>query len=194
MAARCPGFQLSAPHALAPPGAAAHARVRGPARRAREAELSRSRPGPARGKEVVPGRGARPRALPALCGRSCLSMASHQQSRIQAYLEKNKIGPLFEVRRCGRGRSRLSFGEGVRNTPQGRRDGEQTRGRERLCEGQVSWNSAGRALRGLPERGQVRSGGPSLSLAGEVWAVTLSGTSMPHAQDPCRLGRTDAHT
>ncbi|XP_070337229.1 uncharacterized protein C8orf34 homolog isoform X2 [Equus asinus] len=26
----------------------------------------------------------------------CLSMASHQQSRIQAYLEKNKIGPLFE--------------------------------------------------------------------------------------------------
>ena len=24
-------------------------------------------------------------------------MASHQQNRIQAYLEKNKIGPLFEV-------------------------------------------------------------------------------------------------
>lgn len=27
-----------------------------------------------------------------------LFMAAHQQSRIQAYLEKNKIGPLFEVR------------------------------------------------------------------------------------------------
>lgn len=27
-------------------------------------------------------------------------MASHQQTRIQAYLEKNKIGPLFEVRRA----------------------------------------------------------------------------------------------
>lgn len=29
-----------------------------------------------------------------------LLMASHQQTRIQAYLEKNKIGPLFEVRRA----------------------------------------------------------------------------------------------
>ncbi|KAF6098722.1 vestibule 1 [Phyllostomus discolor] len=29
-------------------------------------------------------------------GPCCFSMASYQQSRIQAYLEKNKIGPLFE--------------------------------------------------------------------------------------------------
>lgn len=37
-------------------------------------------------------------------------MASHQQTRIQAYLEKNKIGPLFEVRRAPPRRGRLPWG------------------------------------------------------------------------------------
>lgn len=37
-----------------------------------------------------------------------------------------------------------------------------------LGPGQMSWNAAGRALRRVPGRGQVSSGGPSLSLAGEL--------------------------
>ncbi|XP_010846788.1 PREDICTED: uncharacterized protein C8orf34 homolog, partial [Bison bison bison] len=56
-------------------------------------------PGPApvqRKAGVSPGRGARPHSLPLSPWPFGLSMASHQQSRIQAYLEKNRIGPLFE--------------------------------------------------------------------------------------------------
>ncbi|XP_049709812.1 LOW QUALITY PROTEIN: uncharacterized protein C8orf34 homolog [Elephas maximus indicus] len=62
------------------------------------AEVPSLRPRPkSRERRVVPGRGARPRGLPALSPQAgLLSMASHQQTRIQAYLEKNKIGPLFE--------------------------------------------------------------------------------------------------
>lgn len=46
---------------------------------------------------VVPRGGARSRGLPRSVGGPVrLSMASRQQTRIQAYLEKNKIGPLFE--------------------------------------------------------------------------------------------------
>lgn len=42
-----------------------------------------------------------------------LFMASHQQTRIQAYLEKNKIGPLFEVRCALAGRLLRGGGWGV---------------------------------------------------------------------------------
>nr|XP_003408262.2 LOW QUALITY PROTEIN: uncharacterized protein C8orf34 homolog [Loxodonta africana] len=62
------------------------------------AEVPSLRPRPkSRERRVVPGRGARPCGLPALSPQAgLLSMASHQQTRIQAYLEKNKIAPLFE--------------------------------------------------------------------------------------------------
>lgn len=180
LAAPRPGFRLSAPHALAAPGAAAHARGRGCARHAGGAEalelLSRLQSGGK--KEGCPPAQAHGRALSrTLRGPFCLSMASHQQSRIQAYLEKNKIGPLFEVRRCGGGRSRLYLGEGVQNT---RREG----GTANKCAGGVavrpqfagirsarargSGNAAGRAPCRLPGRGQVSWRGPSVSLAGEV--------------------------
>nr|XP_020750630.1 uncharacterized protein C8orf34 homolog isoform X2 [Odocoileus virginianus texanus] len=98
LAAPRPGFRLSAPHALAAPAAAAHARARSPSSPLRGSRGSRA-PGPApvqRKAGVSPGRGARPRALPLAPWPFGLSMASHQQSRIQAYLEKNRIGPLFE--------------------------------------------------------------------------------------------------
>lgn len=36
-------------------------------------------------------------SVPSFSSRHFFSMASEQQSRIQSYLEKNKIGPLFEV-------------------------------------------------------------------------------------------------
>lgn len=39
-------------------------------------------------------------------------MASRQQTRIQAYLEKNKIGPLFEVRSPGGNGPALFVGAG----------------------------------------------------------------------------------
>ncbi|XP_067568213.1 uncharacterized protein C8orf34 homolog isoform X4 [Pseudorca crassidens] len=101
LAAPRPGFRLSAPHALAAPAAAAHVRAGSRARRAaprRGSPGSRAPvPAPVQGKAgVSPGRGARPRGLPHSPRPIGLSMASHQQSRIQAYLEKNKIGPLFE--------------------------------------------------------------------------------------------------
>ncbi|XP_058898611.2 LOW QUALITY PROTEIN: uncharacterized protein C8orf34 homolog [Kogia breviceps] len=102
LAAPRPGFRLSAPHALAAPAAAAHVRAGSRARRARRAApgepgLPSSCPGPGPGESrVSPGRGARLRGLPHSPRPIGLSMASHQQSRIQAYLEKNKIGPLFE--------------------------------------------------------------------------------------------------
>ncbi|XP_049489260.1 LOW QUALITY PROTEIN: uncharacterized protein C8orf34 homolog [Panthera uncia] len=98
LAAPRPSFRLSAPHALAAPGAAAHARGRGCARHAGEPRLWSSCPGSSPGEKgrLSPGPGARPRALPHSPRPLLLSMASHQQSRIQAYLEKNKIGPLFE--------------------------------------------------------------------------------------------------
>ncbi|XP_010968920.2 LOW QUALITY PROTEIN: uncharacterized protein C8orf34 homolog [Camelus bactrianus] len=99
LAAPCPGFRLSAPHALVAPAAAAHAGVRSRARRAAPGEprLPSSCPGPGPGeRRGVPGGGARPRGLPHSPRPARLSMASRQQSRIQAYLEKNKIGPLFE--------------------------------------------------------------------------------------------------
>ncbi|XP_053517094.1 uncharacterized protein C8orf34 homolog [Artibeus jamaicensis] len=60
-----------------------------------EPKLASSCPRPSPGRRWV-GPQQR-RVLPALgAGPCCLSMASYQQSRIQAYLEKNKIGPLFE--------------------------------------------------------------------------------------------------
>ncbi|XP_070658738.1 uncharacterized protein C8orf34 homolog isoform X1 [Bos indicus] len=98
LAAPRPSFRLSAPHALAAPAAAAHARARSPSSPLRGSRGSRA-PGPApvqRKAGVSPGRGARPHSLPLSPWPFGLSMASHQQSRIQAYLEKNRIGPLFE--------------------------------------------------------------------------------------------------
>ncbi|XP_059022249.1 uncharacterized protein C8orf34 homolog isoform X2 [Mustela lutreola] len=99
LAAPRPGFRLSAPQALAAPGAVAHARGPGSARRAWGAEapelLSRLQSGGKR--RAVPWlRRTAARFSLTLPGPICVSMASHQQSRIQAYLEKNKIGPLFE--------------------------------------------------------------------------------------------------
>ncbi|XP_039072853.1 LOW QUALITY PROTEIN: uncharacterized protein C8orf34 homolog [Hyaena hyaena] len=98
LAAPRPGFRLSAPHALAAPGAAAHARGRGCVRHAGEPRLWSPCPGSSPGKkEGCPLAEAHGRALFLHSPRPhLLSMASHQQSRIQAYLEKNKIGPLFE--------------------------------------------------------------------------------------------------
>ncbi|EAW86946.1 uncharacterized protein C8orf34 isoform 7 [Homo sapiens] len=98
LAALRPGFRLSAPHARVAPRAATHARGRGRASHAGQPRLRSSCPGPSPGKRrVVPSGGAQPRVLPALSSRSHLfPMASHPQTRIQAYLEKNKIGPLFE--------------------------------------------------------------------------------------------------
>ncbi|PNJ13955.1 C8orf34 isoform 1 [Pongo abelii] len=98
LAALRPGFRLSAPHARVAPRAATHARGRGQASHAGQPRLRSSCPGPSPGKrKVVPSGGAQPRVLPALSPRSHLfPMASHPQTRIQAYLEKNKIGPLFE--------------------------------------------------------------------------------------------------
>ncbi|XP_044919164.1 uncharacterized protein C8orf34 homolog isoform X9 [Mustela putorius furo] len=99
LAAPRPGFRLSAPRALAAPGAVAHARGPGSARRAWGAEapelLFRLQSGGKR--RAVPWlRRTAARFSLTLPGPICVSMASHQQSRIQAYLEKNKIGPLFE--------------------------------------------------------------------------------------------------
>lgn len=105
LAAPRPSFRLSEPHALAAPAAAAHARARSPSSPLRGSPGSRA-PGPApvqRKAGVSPGRGARSHPLPLPPWPFGLSMASHQQSRIQAYLEKNRIGPLFEVRRWGAG-------------------------------------------------------------------------------------------
>ncbi|XP_011914085.1 PREDICTED: uncharacterized protein C8orf34 homolog isoform X3 [Cercocebus atys] len=98
LAALRPGFRLSAPHARVAPRAATHGRGRGQASHAGQPRLRSSCPGPSPGKRrVVPSGGAQPRVLPALSPRShLLPMASHPQTRIQAYLEKNKIGPLFE--------------------------------------------------------------------------------------------------
>ncbi|XP_032615496.2 LOW QUALITY PROTEIN: uncharacterized protein C8orf34 homolog [Hylobates moloch] len=98
LAALRPGFRLSAPHARVAPRAATHVRGRGRASHAGQRRLRSSCPGPSPGKtRVVPSGGAQPRVLPALSPRSGLfPMASHPQTRIQAYLEKNKIGPLFE--------------------------------------------------------------------------------------------------
>ncbi|XP_057592301.1 LOW QUALITY PROTEIN: uncharacterized protein C8orf34-like [Hippopotamus amphibius kiboko] len=101
LAAPRPGFRRSAPHALAAPAPAAHARARSRARRAEprgEPSLPSSCPGPGPGESRAVPREAhgRPRGLPHSPRPVGLSMASHQQSRIQAYLEKNKIGPLFE--------------------------------------------------------------------------------------------------
>ncbi|KAL4671127.1 hypothetical protein H8959_003836, partial [Pygathrix nigripes] len=98
LAALRPGFRLSAPHARVAPRTATHGRGRGRASHAGQPRLRSSCPGPSPGKRrVVPSGGAQPRVLPALSPRSDLfPMASHPQTRIQAYLEKNKIGPLFE--------------------------------------------------------------------------------------------------
>lgn len=127
LAAPRPGFRLSAPHALAAPAAAAHARARSPSSPLRGSRGSRA-PGPApvqRKAGVSLGRGARPRALPLAPWPFALSMASHQQSRIQAYLEKNRIGPLFEVRRWGAGGPTCLRKKGCR-TP--RREGQGEKG------------------------------------------------------------------
>ena len=105
------------------------------------------------------------------------SMASHQQSRIQAYLEKNRIGPLFEVRRWGAGGPVCLRKKGVQNTPEGStgREGRHRRGApvapvlwHSLCPGQVSWNAAARSPLRLPGRGQVNSGRAGLTQAGIV--------------------------
>ncbi|XP_012578562.1 PREDICTED: LOW QUALITY PROTEIN: uncharacterized protein C8orf34 homolog [Condylura cristata] len=93
-AVRCLGFRLSAPHALLVPGLQP--------RRAESATPGKQRLGRSLGpspkkRRLVPLRGfGRPCGLPSLSVAPSVLMASHQQSRIQAYLEKNKIGPLFE--------------------------------------------------------------------------------------------------
>lgn len=73
--------------------------VAGPDPHPEEPRLVSSCPSPSPSRER---RRASPRqrrvVQPALCVAPAVSMASYQQSRIQAYLEKNKIGPLFEVR------------------------------------------------------------------------------------------------
>ncbi|XP_023578166.1 uncharacterized protein C8orf34 homolog isoform X2 [Octodon degus] len=98
LAARRPGFQLSAPQKLAAPGVSVHARGRDRASRARGAQAPGRPSGLSWGpRRVVPGRGARsPGFLHSARCPVCLFMASRQQTRIQAYLERNKIGPLFE--------------------------------------------------------------------------------------------------
>lgn len=179
LAAPRPSFRLSAPHALAAPAAAAHARARSPSSPLRGSRGSRA-PGPApvqRKAGVSPGRGARPHSLPLSPWPFGLSMASHQQSRIQAYLEKNRIGPLFEVRRWGAGGPVCLRKKGVQNTPEGStgREGRHRRGApvapvlwHSLCPGQVSWNAAARSPLRLPGRGQVNSGRAGLTQAGIV--------------------------
>ncbi|XP_077873270.1 uncharacterized protein C8orf34 homolog isoform X10 [Ictidomys tridecemlineatus] len=95
LAAQRPGFRHSAPHDLASPGVVAHARAEGGTSRARVAEAPKLLSRPHFGaKEGCPPR--RRTVARSSRGRFSVSMASHQQTRIQAYLEKNKIGPLFE--------------------------------------------------------------------------------------------------
>ncbi|XP_054446107.1 LOW QUALITY PROTEIN: uncharacterized protein C8orf34 homolog [Pteronotus mesoamericanus] len=75
--------------------AAAHAHGQAEPATLREPRLASSCPHPSPGRRWVAPRGGA--LLSTLCaGPCCPSMASYQQSRIQAYLEKNKIGPLFE--------------------------------------------------------------------------------------------------
>lgn len=164
-----PGFRLSAPHALAALGAAAHASGRGRGRRAGGAEAHELLSWHQFREEGGPP--AEARFACTLHGTCCLSMASYQQSRIQAYLEKNKIGPLFEVRRCG-GRGAQTKAE----RQEGSKNREQTSGRGAPV-ALVHWHCSvtarcpGTQPVGTSQVTWARTGelaGPNLSLAGEV--------------------------
>lgn len=162
----------------------------GPNPHAREPRLLSSCPSPSPGRRrASPGQR---RLQPALCAASAVSMASYQQSRIQAYLEKNKIGPLFEVRRWSKGCPE----EGVPRQKQitRREGGIETRAQEaRPCglqvaataaPSQVSWNPARLALP-LPGRRQVSAQGPASAWQGSwshrtVQRSKVTPKTLPH--------------
>lgn len=142
--------------------------VAGPDPHAGEPRLLSSCPSPSPGRRRASPR--QRRVQPARCVASAVSMASYQQSRIQAYLEKNKIGPLFEVRHCG-GRGAQPQADHLA----GRGNGDERAGGAPLwlqvtavpASGPGVLEHSGLALPCSPGRTQVSAAGPSLSLAGK---------------------------
>lgn len=150
---------LSAPHWL----------TRGRAKPARRGAQARELLSQPQSREQAGEPRAEARVQPALCAASAVSMASYQQSRIQAYLEKNKIGPLFEVRRCGGRGAQTSRSPGGKGGERDRRAGGASLWLQvtatAAC-GPAVLEHTGLALPCLPGRRQVSAAG-GLSLAGK---------------------------